>query len=239
MAASFPDDILAALRAGNLSPTVVDRLNHLSEAQLEALDDQRYDDGELLDNGDHNPNAWARGSHEALCFALYNHADRIAELPRTHCGRSYLSANPSITLPTAAPLGFDMHEVDLPDLFRSRISYDIYILIGVTEARHDFHVPSEYDLLPTDNLIPVYATIGHQLGGSGPVTLWKIDLLPVDGRLQLNKEQAVVCDIGEVCFLKKYESYGSLEASSDEWYVGGDFWERVDGEMGIFMMSEG
>jgi hypothetical protein len=237
MAASFPDDILAALRAGNLSPTIVDRLNHLSEAQLEALNDQRYDDGELLDN-DRNPNAWARGSHEALCFAFYNHADRIAELPRTHCGRSYLTVNPSVTLPTAAPLGFDMHEVNLPDLFRSSVSYDIHILIGVTEARHDFHVPSEYDILPTDNLIPVYATIGDTAGGYGPVTLWKIDLLPVNGRLKLGKEQAAHCDIGEVCFLKKYESYGSLEAGSDEWYVGGHFWAHVNGEMEIFMMSE-
>lgn len=56
MAVSFPDNILAALRAGNLSSTVVDRLNHLSEAQLEALYDQHCDDVELLDNGDRNPN---------------------------------------------------------------------------------------------------------------------------------------------------------------------------------------
>jgi hypothetical protein len=117
--------------------------------------------------------------------------------------------------------------------------YDVHILIGVTEARHNFHVPSEYNILPTDNLIPVYATIGDKNGGYGSVTIWKIDLLPVNGWLQLNKEHATVCDIGEVCFLKNYESYGSLEAGSGEWYVGGDFWEHVWGKMGIFMMSEG
>lgn len=131
-----------------------------------------------------------------------------------------------------------MHDVNMPALFRSSVSYDVHILIGVTEARHNFHVPSEYNILPTDNLIPVYAIIGDKNGGYGSVTLWKIDLLPVNGRLQLNKEQAAVCDIGEVCFLKNYESYRSLEADSGEWYVGGDFWEHVLGEMGIFMMSE-
>jgi hypothetical protein len=65
----------------------------------------------LTHNGDRNPNEWPHSSQEALCFATYNHADRIAQLPRTHCGRSYLAVNSSITLPTAAPLGFDMYDV--------------------------------------------------------------------------------------------------------------------------------
>jgi hypothetical protein len=86
--------------------------------------------------------------------------NRIAQLSRTHYGRFPLAANPSITLPTVALLGFDMHDVNMPTLLRSSVSCDIHILIGLTEARHNFHVPSEYNILSTDNLIPVYATIG-------------------------------------------------------------------------------
>ena len=224
------DDICNSFGTNPMTPQTRGWMKNCTLHELEAVI-ARLSDVECNDQGHYPFQNW-----QLLRRFLYNHASFERDESVDPTGRSLLTADPNITIPYNISRGFDIEERDVPALYRAsaqgKYVRDIYILVGVAQARQKEDIPATIPHLPSDRLCPVYATIppSHRSeGGRRRLSLQTVCMTVVGDRLKMNRASSEPCEMEDCVFL-----YRIHQAREDAENADDELWEWVHSETDLY-----